>query len=94
MVGSKPLKCTSEVFRQNNDFVNNSHLHHQVLLTDIEDCEVSGQDDDEGFLWVFPQRLVRTILVRDKAALVIRIGENYALATSGQEIPFEKQDWK
>ena len=94
MVGSKPLKCTNEVFRQNNDFcaviANHSHLHHQVLLTDIEDCEVSGQDDDEGFLRVFPQRLVRTILVRDKAALVIRIGENYALATSGQEIPFEK----
>ena len=57
-----------------------SHSHlHEVLLTDIEDCEVSGQDDDEGFLRVFPQRLVRTILVSDKAALVIRIGENYAL---------------
>ena len=82
MVGSKPFKCTNRVFWQNSVFcaviANHSHLH-QVLLTNIEDCEVSGQDDDEGFLWVFPQRLVRTILVRDKAALVIRIGENYAL---------------
>ena len=40
-----------------------------LQLTDIEDCEISRKYDDEGFLRVFPQRLVRTVLIRHKVAL-------------------------
>ena len=50
-----------------------------LQLTDIEDCEISRKYDDEGFLRVFPQRLVRTVLIRHKVAL--KCGKLVSLTT-------------